>query len=87
MIAAAVLTALSIGAWWLQRVAFSPSNDSNVAHSILGDEEIRGQIATIVAGADATILIEGPAADVVELSDNFGAVVRHTSQSMQLEST
>ena len=51
LIAAAVLVAVSIGAWWLQRVAFSPSNDSNVAYSILGDEEIRGQVATIVAGA------------------------------------
>lgn len=61
LIAAAVLTALSIGAWWLQRVAFSPSNDSNVAHSILGDEEIRGQIATIVAGADAPVLSQSPA--------------------------
>ena len=61
LIAAAVLIALSIGAWWLQRVAFSPSNDSNVAHSILGDEEIRGQIATIVAGADAPVLSQSPA--------------------------
>lgn len=56
LIAAAILVALSIGSWWLQRVAFSPSNDSNVAYSILGDEEIRGQVATIVAGADAPIL-------------------------------
>ena len=62
LIAAAVLVALPIGAWWLQRVAFSPSNDSNVAHSILGDEGIRGQIATIVAGATAPALAESPAA-------------------------
>ncbi len=61
LIAAAVLVALSIGAWWLQRVAFSPSNDSNATHSILGDEEIRGQIATIVAGATAPALTESPA--------------------------
>jgi len=56
LIVAAILVSLSIGAWWLQRVAFSPSNDSNATYSILGDEEIRGQIATIVAGADAPIL-------------------------------
>ena len=62
LIAAAVLVALPIGAWWLQRVAFSPSNGSNVAHSILGDEDIRGQIATIVAGATAPALTESPAA-------------------------
>ncbi len=61
LIAAAVLVALSIGAWWLQHVAFSPSNDSNVTYSILGDEEIRGQIATIIAGADAQILSQSPA--------------------------
>jgi hypothetical protein len=61
LIAAAVLIALSIGGWWLQRVAFSPSNDSNATYSILGDEEIRGQIATIVAGADAPILGVSPA--------------------------
>lgn len=61
LIAAAILVALSIGAWWLQRVGFSPSNDSNAAHSILGDEEIRGQVATIVAGADAPVLSQSPA--------------------------
>jgi hypothetical protein len=61
LIAAAVLVALSVGLWWLQRVAFSPSNDANMAHSILGDDEIRGQIATIVAGADAPLLSQSPA--------------------------
>ena len=61
LIAAAVLVALSVGVWWLQRVAFTPSNDSAVAHSILGDEDIRGQVATIVAGADAPVLGQSPA--------------------------
>ena len=61
MIAAALLAALSLGAWWLQQVAFSPSNDSDTAHAVLGDEEIRGQIATIVAGAAAPILSQSPA--------------------------
>jgi hypothetical protein len=61
LIAAAVLVALSVGMWWLQRVAFSPSNDSSVAYSILGDEDIRGQVATIVAGADAPLLSQSPA--------------------------
>jgi hypothetical protein len=61
LIAAAVLVAISAGTWWLQRVAFSPSNDSGVAHSILGDEDIRGQVATIVAGADAPLLNQSPA--------------------------
>jgi hypothetical protein len=61
LIAAAVLVAISVGMWWLQRVAFTPSSDSGVAHSILGDEEIRGQVATIVAGADAAVLGQSPA--------------------------
>jgi hypothetical protein len=61
LVAAAVLVAVAAGAWWLQHVAFSPSNESSVAHSILGDEEIRGQIATIIAGADAPILSQSPA--------------------------
>jgi hypothetical protein len=61
LIAAAILAALPIGIVWLQHVAFSPSNDSSVAHSILGDDEIRGQIATIVAGANAPILSQSPA--------------------------
>lgn len=61
LIAAAVLVALSIGVSWLRHVAFSPSNDSNVTYSILGDEEIRGQVATIIAGADAPILSQSPA--------------------------
>jgi hypothetical protein len=61
LIAAAVLVALSVGMWWMQRVAFTPSNDAGVAHSILGDDEIRGQIATIVAGADASVLGQSPA--------------------------
>ena len=56
LIVAAILVAVSIGSWWLQRVAFSPSNDSNVAYSILGDEEVREQVATIVAGATASAL-------------------------------
>ena len=61
LIAAAALVALSAGLWWMQHVAFSPSNGSGVAHSILGDDDIRGQIATIIAGADAPALSQSPA--------------------------
>ncbi|MGA7756862.1 MAG: hypothetical protein WBL31_14130 [Ilumatobacteraceae bacterium] len=60
LIVGAVLIALAIGAWWLQRVAFTPADDSGVALSILGDEDIRGQIATIVASADAPTLQQSP---------------------------
>jgi hypothetical protein len=60
LIIGAVLIALAIGSWWLERVAFSPTDDSGVAHSILGDEDIRGQVASIVAAADAPILQQSP---------------------------
>lgn len=56
MIIASVLVALAIGAWWLERVAFSPADDREVARAVLADEQIRGQIASIVAAADAPIL-------------------------------
>lgn len=61
LIVASVLLALAIGAWWLDRVAFSPSDDSGVALSVLGDEDIRAQIASIVASADAPVLQQSPA--------------------------
>ncbi len=73
LIAGAVLVALSVGSWWLQHVAFSPSDDSNVAYSILGDEDIRGQIATIVAGADAPVLNESPA-DLRERIEGYAQI-------------
>jgi hypothetical protein len=56
LLVAGVFAALAIGSLWLQRVAFTPSTDPAVTHSILGAEEIRMQIATIVASADAPIL-------------------------------
>ncbi len=61
LMVAAILAALPVGLMWLQNVAFSPSNDSSVAHSILGDDDIRGQIATVVAGAGAPVLSQSPA--------------------------
>ena len=61
LIIGAVLIAVAIGSVWLHRVAFSPSNDRGVAHSILGDENIRGQVASIVAAADTPILQQSPA--------------------------
>jgi hypothetical protein len=60
LIVASVLMALALGAWWLDRVAFSPSDDSGVAYSVLGDEDIRAQIASIVAAADAPVLQQSP---------------------------
>jgi hypothetical protein len=53
LIISTVMFAASISAWWLQRVAFSPSDDTGTALAILGDKEIRDQIATIVASTTA----------------------------------
>lgn len=60
LIVASALIALAIGSWWLERVAFSPSNDADVAYSVLGDADIRGQVATVVASADAPTLSQSP---------------------------
>lgn len=57
---ASVLIALAIGTWWLDRVAFSPTDDREVALAVLGDEDIRRQIASIVAAADAPTLEQSP---------------------------
>jgi hypothetical protein len=53
LIISTVLFAASISAWWFQRVAFTPSADTDTALAILGNQEIREQIATIVASATA----------------------------------
>lgn len=57
-----VLIALALSSWWFQRVAFSPTTDSDTTLSILGDEPIRGEIATIIASADAVVLSMSPTA-------------------------
>jgi hypothetical protein len=51
--AAAILLALAAGGWWLQRVAFSPSSSRQVAREVFSDPELRGELATVVAGAAA----------------------------------
>lgn len=51
-----VLFAVSISTWWLQHVAFSPSTDAGVTYAILGDADIRGDVATLIASADAAPL-------------------------------
>jgi hypothetical protein len=60
MTIASVLIALAVGVWWLDRVAFSPADDREVALAVLDDDDIRGQIASIVAAADAATLEQSP---------------------------
>jgi hypothetical protein len=54
------LFALAIGCWWLQQVAFTPTPDTDDTAAIVGDEDIRSEIATVVASADAPVLEQSP---------------------------
>jgi hypothetical protein len=60
LIISGVLIALSISTWWFQRVAFTPSADADRAHAILADPDIRAEVATVVASADAPVLGQSP---------------------------
>jgi hypothetical protein len=60
LIVGAVLVAVAIGLWWMQRVAFTPTEDADLARLVMADDDIRGQIATIVASADAAVLDQSP---------------------------
>jgi hypothetical protein len=53
--------ALAISTFWLDRVAFSPEVNTDATFAILGDEDIRQQIASVVSGADAQQLGVSPA--------------------------
>jgi hypothetical protein len=56
LLVAGVLIALSISAFWLERVAFSPSSDDSVAAAVMNNDEIRGELATLIASNDAPVL-------------------------------
>jgi len=56
-----VLFALAISTFWLDRVAFTPEVDTDATYAILDDEDIRLQIASVIAGADAAELGVSPA--------------------------
>jgi len=61
LIAAGVFLAVAASSFWLTRVAFTPTSDTDTARAILGDEEIRSEIAALIAGADAPVLNQSPA--------------------------
>ena len=56
LLASGVFFALAISVFWLDRVAFTPEVDTDVTYAIMGDEDIRLQLASVVAGATATDL-------------------------------
>ena len=51
-----VLFAVAISTWWMQQVAFSPSSDASTTYAILSDADIRGEVATLIASADAGVI-------------------------------
>lgn len=54
------LFAVSISTFWLERVAFSPASNTDAAFEIIQDEDIRSQIATLVATVDGPTLGMSP---------------------------
>ena len=54
------LFAVSISTFWLDRVAFSPSASTDSAFEIIQDEDIKSQIATLVATVDGPTLGMSP---------------------------
>lgn len=48
-----VLFAMAVSTWWLQQVAFSPTASTGATYAILGDADIRGEVSTLIASADA----------------------------------
>lgn len=56
LLTSCVLFAVAISTWWFQHVAFSPSADTDMTYAILGDDDIRGEIATLIATTDADAL-------------------------------
>ena len=55
-VVAFVLFALSVSAWWMQRVAFTPSANTDSTYAILRDDDIRRSVATQIAQHDAPTL-------------------------------
>ncbi len=56
LLASGAFFALAISFFWLDRVAFTPEVDTDATAAIMGDEDIRLQLASVVAGATASEL-------------------------------
>ena len=60
LLVSGALFAVAISTFWLDRVAFSPSVDTDSTFEIVQDENIRRQIATLVATVDGPTLGMSP---------------------------
>ena len=50
---AAVAFSLAAGAWWMQRIVFTPDETPDTTHAILEDADIRLELNTVITGAAA----------------------------------
>lgn len=53
---AAVAFSIAAGAWWMQRVCFTPDSTRETAAAILEEPDIRGEINGVISGASAPVL-------------------------------
>lgn len=56
LLASGVFFALAISFLWLDRVSFTPEVDTDATYAVMGDEDIRLQLASVIAGATASDL-------------------------------
>jgi hypothetical protein len=57
---AAVAFSISAGAWWMQRIVFTPDATRSTAAAILAEPDIRQEINTIVTSASAPVIGANP---------------------------
>jgi hypothetical protein len=57
---AAVAFSIAAGAWWMQRVCFTPDDTRETAAAILKEPDIRGEINAVVSYASAGVLGVNP---------------------------
>ncbi len=53
---AAICLGLAAGLWWMKFSVLSPNDTTGATHAILSDDEIRGEVTTVVSAATAGIL-------------------------------
>jgi hypothetical protein len=53
---AAVALSISVGAWWMQRIGFTPDATRDTAAAILAEPDIRLEINAVITGASAPVI-------------------------------
>ena len=66
---AAVALSIGVGAWWLQRVAFTPDNTRDSAAAILQESDIRVDLNQLITGSAAPVIEMDAAALSAMLED------------------